>query len=167
MNNALNLLTVGNEFLRQAATPVTNFSDPSLQQFIDALISKTISAEGVGIAAPQVGNSSQLFIVASHPNSRYPDAPKMEPTPMLNPRIISHSDTLVEGIEGCLSVPGKRGLVFRYQTIEVEYYNRYGDYQKQVLTDFIARIFQHELDHLQGILFIDRTENFTQGFTSI
>jgi peptide deformylase len=83
----------------------------------------------------------------------------MQPTAMINPRIIAHSSEMVKGWEGCLSVPGIRGLVPRYQTIEVEYRDRYGNLQKQELTDFIARIFQHEYDHLEGLVFLDRVEN--------
>jgi len=113
----------------------------------------------VGIAAPQIAASYRLFIVASRPNARYPHAPEMQPTAMINPRIIANSSEMVKGWEGCLSVPGVRGLVPRYQTIQIEYTDRNGNLQKQELTDFIARIFQHEYDHLEGLVFLDRVEN--------
>jgi peptide deformylase len=83
----------------------------------------------------------------------------MPPTAMINPQIVTHSSEMVKGWEGCLSVPGIRGLVPRYQTIEVEYTDRNGNLQKQELTDFIARIFQHEYDHLEGLVFLDRVED--------
>jgi peptide deformylase len=118
-----------------------------------------VKANGVGIAAPQVAKSVRLFIVASRPNPRYPNAPEMEPTAMINPIIIAHSSEVVKGWEGCLSVPGIRGLVPRYQAITVEYTDRNGNLQQQELTDFVGRIFQHEYDHLDGIVFVDRLEN--------
>lgn len=78
---------------------------------------------------------------------------------MLNPKIIAHSSEVVKGWEGCLSIPGIRGTVLRYQAVEVEYTTRDGKLHRQELTDFVARIFQHELDHLDGIVFLDRLES--------
>ncbi|MEC4803422.1 MAG: peptide deformylase [Jaaginema sp. PMC 1079.18] len=138
------------------AQPVENFAAAWLQQLIDELIETAISSQGVGIAAPQVAQPYRLFIVASHPNFRYPQAPQMPPTPMLNPEIIAHSETITLGNEGCLSIPGKRGLVPRYAAVTVAYQDRYGNLQQQVFEGFVARIIQHELDHLDGILFVDR-----------
>ncbi len=155
----LEIAQVGNPILRQQAQCVTDITDEKLQQLIDTLLTTAMEAKGVGIAAPQVSQSYRLFIVCSHPNPRYPDAPLMEPKVMINPRLISHSEEIVKGWEGCLSVPGVRGLVPRYQKITVEYLDRYGQLYQQEFTDFVARIFQHELDHLNGILFIDRVEN--------
>ncbi|EAZ89320.1 peptide deformylase [Crocosphaera chwakensis] len=155
----LEIAQVGNPILRQQAQYVTDITDEKLQQLIDTLLTTAIDAKGVGIAAPQVSQSYRLFIVCSHPNSRYPDAPSMEPTVMINPCLVSHSEEMVKGWEGCLSVPGVRGLVSRYQKITVEYLDRYGKLHQQEFTDFVARIFQHELDHLNGILFIDRVNN--------
>ena len=132
---------------------------------IDELIATVAKANGVGIASPQVAESYRLFIVASRPNPRYPNAPTMEPTAMINPRIIAHSSEVVKGWEGCLSVPGIRGLVPRYQAIEVEYTSRDGKLHRQELTDFVARIFQHEYDHLDGIVFIDRVESTQELMT--
>ena len=155
----LEVAQLGNEILRYQAQSVNHIWDKNLQQLIDNLITTVIETNGVGIAAPQVSSSDRLFIVASRPNLRYPNAPKMEPTPMINPRIISHSEDMVKGWEGCLSVPGIRGLVPRYRVIEVEYLNRKGELQRQELTDFVARIFQHEYDHLEGLVFLDRVES--------
>jgi peptide deformylase len=152
------IIELGNPLLRQQAQQVNCVDDPALQQLIDDLLYTVKSAHGVGIAAPQVGESQRLFIVASRPNPRYPNAPEMEPTAMLNPRILSHSSETVKGWEGCLSIPGIRGKVPRYRAIEVEYLDRTGKLHKHELTDFVARIFQHELDHLDGIVFLDRLE---------
>ncbi|QSJ21152.1 peptide deformylase [Nostoc sp. UHCC 0702] len=153
------IIQLGNPILRQKAAWVENIHNESVQKLIDDLIATVAKANGVGIAAPQVAQSCRLFIVASRPNPRYPNAPEMEPTAMINPRIVDHSTEVVKGWEGCLSVPGIRGLVPRYQTIEIEYIDRQGKLQKQELTDFVARIFQHEYDHLDGIVFVDRLEN--------
>ncbi|WP_066382314.1 MULTISPECIES: peptide deformylase [unclassified Anabaena] len=158
MTNLPSIIQVGNPTLRRQAAPVENVHDPAMQKLIDDLIATAIQAHGVGIAAPQVAQSDCLFIVASRPNLRYPHAPTMEPTAMINPRIVAHSSEVVKDWEGCLSVPGIRGLVPRYQAIAVEYTDRYGQLQQQELTDFVARIFQHEFDHLNGVLFIDRVE---------
>ena len=84
---------------------------------------------------------------------------------MINPRLISHSEDRVKDWEGCLSVPGIRGLVSRYRVINVEYTNREGKLERQELTDFMARIFQHEYDHLEGIVFLDRVESTTDLMT--
>jgi peptide deformylase len=89
----------------------------------------------------------------------------MEPTAMINPRIIARSSEVVKGWEGCLSIPGIRGLVPRSQAVEVEYTSRDSQLQRQELTGFVARIFQHEYDHLDGIVFLDRVEN-TQDLMS-
>jgi peptide deformylase len=159
MSEKLSIIQLGNAILRQKANLIKNLQDQRLQKLIDDLITTTSKANGVGIAAPQVGESLRLFIVASRPNIRYPSAPEMEPTAMINPKIVDNSSEVIKGWEGCLSVPGIRGLVPRYQTIEIEYTDRNGKLQKQQLTDFVARIFQHEYDHLEGLVFLDRVEN--------
>lgn len=165
MTESLPITQLGNPILRQQAQLVDNVQDEHIQQLIDALIATAAASSGVGIAAPQVSESYRLFIVASRPNPRYPNAPAMEPTAMINPQIIAHSTDVVKGWEGCLSIPGIRGLVPRYQAIEVEYMTRYGQLHRQELTDFVARIFQHEYDHLDGIVFLDRVES-TQDMMS-
>ena len=165
MSEILEIIQLGNLILRQQAKPINNLADEWIQTLIDELIATVAKANGVGIASPQVGESYRLFIVASRPNPRYPNAPTMEPTAMINPRIIAHSTDIVKGWEGCLSVPGIRGLVPRYQAIEVEYTSRDGKLHRQELTDFVARIFQHEYDHLDGIVFIDRVESTQELMT--
>lgn len=165
MTQSLDIAQLGNPILRQSAQLVEKITDESIQQLIDSLIETAKSVNGVGIAAPQVSQSRRLFIVASRPNPRYPDAPVMEPIAMINPRIVAHSSEVVKDWEGCLSIPGIRGLVPRYQTIEIEYSDRTGNLQRQQLTNFVARIFQHELDHLDGIVFLDRVEATLDLFT--
>lgn len=159
MTKTTTIIQLGNSILRQIAQPIDNFADEKVQNLIDILIATAQSAKGVGIAAPQIAQSQRLFIVASHPNPRYPNAPTMEPTAMINPKIISYGEEIVKGWEGCLSIPGIRGLVPRYQQIAVEYTDRQGNTQYRELTGFVARIFQHELDHLDGIPFVDRLES--------
>ena len=159
MVEVLQIAKLGNEILRNQAQLINNIWDESLQKLIDDLIATVIATNGVGIAAPQVSQSDRLFIIASRPNLRYPNAPKMEPTAMINPQIISYSEEIIKGWEGCLSVPGIRGLVPRYRAVEVEYINRFGQVERQELTDFVARIFQHEYDHLEGLVFLDRVES--------
>ncbi|NEQ30924.1 MAG: peptide deformylase [Leptolyngbya sp. SIO4C5] len=159
MNQPLTIIQLGHPLLRQSARPVTDIASDRRQQLIDRLIVTAQQAQGVGIAAPQVAHSDRLFIVASHPNARYPKAPTMPPTAMINPEIVAHGEQQVKAWEGCLSLPGIRGQVPRYSEIEVVYWDRHGDRQRQVLTGFVARIFQHELDHLNGLVFLDRVES--------
>ncbi len=155
----LEIIQLGHPLLRSHAQVVDNIQNQSIQNLIDDLITTVGQASGVGIAAPQVAESHRLFIIASRPNPRYPTAPTMEPTAMINPKILAHSNEVEKGWEGCLSIPGIRGWVPRYQAIEVEYTDRNGKLRKQELTDFVARIFLHEYDHLDGIVFLDRLES--------
>lgn len=150
---------LGNPVLRSMARPVENVQSDRIQKLIDDLMATVAPAHGVGIAAPQIAESYRLFIVASRPSLRYPQAPEMEPTAMINPRIIARSEEMVKDWEGCLSVPGIRGLVPRHRAIEIEYSDRFGKLHRRKLTDFVARIFQHEYDHLEGIVFVDRVES--------
>ncbi len=155
----LTVYQLGNPKLREIAQPIANICDREIQNLIDEMLVTLTESKGVGLAAPQIGRSLQLVIVASHPNQRYPHAPQMEPTEMINPKIISYSGETEKGWEGCLSVPMIRGLVPRDRQIEVEYTDRQGDRKIAQLTDFVARIFQHEYDHLEGKVFLDRVEN--------
>lgn len=156
---SLTIIQLGDPRLRAKAQPVTQVHLPEIQRLIDTLIMTATDTNGVGIAAPQIAESKRLFILASRPNLRYPHAPSMEPTAIINPRIVTQSDEIEKGWEGCLSIPGIRGLVPRHKQIEVEYVNRDGDRQRAILTDFVARIFQHEYDHLDGKVFLDRVES--------
>ena len=165
MAEILEIAELGNPVLRQKAEAIESVQDEKIQGLIEDLLATVKQSNGVGIAAPQVARSLQLMIVASRPNPRYPNAPEMEPTAILNPRILSHSTEIVKGWEGCLSVPGIRGFVPRYQAIEIEYCDRAGKIQKMEMTDFVARIFQHEYDHFNGLVFLDRVESTTDLIT--
>lgn len=159
MATPLAIAQLGDPVLRQAAEPIQDVQAPWVQTLINDLLNTLYQSKGVGIAAPQVASSHQLLVIASYPNARYPHAPTMEPIALLNPRLVSHSDTQVKDWEGCLSIPGIRGLVPRYREVEVEYCDRHGSLQRQVFTDFVARIFQHEFDHLNGQVFLDHVES--------
>ena len=150
---------LGQPVLRQVANRITDLREPALQALIDDMLVTVADASGVGIAAPQVFEPLSLFIVASRPNVRYPQAPEMEPTAMINPVILWQSDEKEDGWEGCLSIPGLRGLVPRHRRIGVSYLTRRGDLCEAEYADFLARVFQHEFDHVQGTVFIDRVEN--------
>jgi peptide deformylase len=166
MTNQLRQISkLGDPVLRQVASPIEAIQSPEIQRLIDDLIETVRQSNGVGIAAPQVGESMQLMIVASHPTPRYPHAPTMAPIALINPKILRHSMQMVKDWEGCLSVPGQRGLVPRYLSVEVAYLDRTGQPQQIELTGFVARIFQHEYDHFQGIVFLDRVENTTEIIT--
>ena len=155
---------LGEPILRRRAQPVEQI-DSEVLELIDRLITTAVASQGVGIAAPQISQPYRIFIVASHPSDRYPNAPTMEPTAMINPRIVACGREIAKDWEGCLSVPNTRGLVPRYRQIEVEYTTKTGAVVRTVLTNFVARIFQHELDHLDGIVFTDRILNHQDLYT--
>lgn len=144
------------DILRNIAKPVQNISSEDIQNLIDRLMFTCEKAKGMGIAAPQIFQSKQIFIMSSHPNERYPDAPVMVPVAVINPKIIWQSHDFEKDWEGCLSVPDIRGLVLRSRTINVTYTNRYDEKIEAEYHGFLARLFQHEYDHLKGILFIDK-----------
>jgi peptide deformylase len=150
---------LGQPVLRRVAGKVADPADPAVQSLIDDMLATVAEADGVGIAAPQVHEPLSLFIVASRPNPRYPHAPGMAPTAMINPELLWVSDEQDKGWEGCLSIPGLRGLVPRHRRIGVCYLTRTGEVREEEYRDFIARVFQHEFDHVQGMVFIDRVED--------
>lgn len=158
-------IQLGNPILRQIAQPVQSIATAEIQGLIDQMIDVLKCSNGVGIAAPQIGVSRRVMVVASHPNPRYPYAPQMDPTPMINPQLLRYEGKPVKDWEGCLSVPDQRGLVPRYPTVEVSYCDRQGQQHRQTLVGFVARIFQHELDHLNGKVFLDRVECAEDLFT--
>ena len=158
-SNAYTLVKLGNEILKHKAIAVDNILSTECQQLIETMMTAVDEAGGVGIAAPQIQHGVRIFIMCSKPNRRYPDAPLMTPTAIINPEILHHSTKKVKGWEGCLSVPKLRGFVPRYEHISVKYFDRQGQVQHREFDGFIARIFQHELDHLNGLTFIDRLES--------
>ena len=151
----IQVVQLGQPILRAKAKPVRDVTAAEMQEIIENLLATCADFNGVGIAAPQIDESARIFIVASHPSPRYPKAPMMKPTPMINPKIVERSRTKKKDWEGCLSIPGLRGLVLRHTWVRVEYTDRKGKLHKAHYSDFPARIFQHELDHLNGIVFTD------------
>lgn len=152
----LPIALIGESILGQTAIKVDDFN-AELAHLAEQMSSSMVAANGVGIAAPQVHSPLALFIMASRPNERYPDAPHMAPEVVVNPRILHASSDLIAGEEGCLSLPGQRLTIQRHKTIEVRYQNLQGEWYQAELTGFIARIFQHEFDHLQGITLLERS----------
>ncbi len=150
---------LGHPILRQVAEPVTTVAAPSVQSLIDDMLATVADVNGVGLAAPQVYESLRIFIIASRPNARYPRAPEMDPFAVVNPEIVLRSEETVKDWEGCLSIPGIRGLVPRSRAIRSRYMTRDGLIREEEFSDFVARIFQHELDHLDGTVFLDRLES--------
>jgi peptide deformylase len=150
---------LGHPVLRTVASPVILPASEATRTLIDDMLATLRDADGVGIAAPQVYESVAIFIVASRPNPRYPDAPIMEPEVVINPEIVDRSDELVKGWEGCLSIPGIRGNVSRHRSIRARYQTAAGLVVEREFRDFVARIVQHEDDHLHGIVFLDRLES--------
>jgi peptide deformylase len=159
------LLPRDHALLKQIAKAVPDLFEVQFQSFIDALIVCGEINQGVGIASPQVGSSLRMFIMASKPNSRYPDAPPMQPTAIINPTVLWRSEEQLKGWEGCLSVPGLRGQVPRSRSIRATWYDRFGVFHEQTFTDFMARLFQHEFDHLEGILYPDRMHTSDQAIS--
>lgn len=142
--------------LKAAAVADSEFNSEWLNQLAAALHATMILKNGVGIAAPQVYVSKRVIIVASRANPRYPDAPDMQPVVMINPEILELSSETCLGEEGCLSVPDERGQVARAQRIKVRYYTLQGEPVEASYEGFPARIVQHEVDHLDGVLFVER-----------
>ncbi|HEY6873136.1 MAG TPA: peptide deformylase [Geobacteraceae bacterium] len=147
---------LGHPVLREPVRSVTDPRDPAIRSLIDDMLATVADVDGVGIAAPQVYEPLALFIVASRPTPRYPHAPETKPTAMINPELLWASDETDAGWEGCLSVPGIRGSVQRHRRVRVRYLTLEGDIREEEYEGFLARIFQHEFDHINGLVFLDR-----------
>ena len=154
------IVTLPEPVLRRKARPVSNFDD-NLQTLIDDMIDTMREAPGVGLAAPQVGISDRLIVVeyADPPDVEEEDEHK-EVKPklyvMINPVIVKTSEEKVTGVEGCLSIPGLVGEVERFAMVQVKGLNRRGQPMKVKAEGWLARIFQHEIDHINGVVFPDR-----------
>ncbi len=153
---SLSICQIGDPILAQPATSVLDVHDPAIQKLITTMMVTVKEVHGVGLSAPQVGVSIQAMIIASRPNLRYPHAPDIDPFAVINPQVLQQSDDDEWGWEGCLSIPDQRGLVKRSQSIVVEYTTTKGQQVVAEWTGFVARIFQHEYDHLHGRLFLDQ-----------
>lgn len=163
--SVLDIVTRENPVLRQAAAPVTEWT-PALQTLIDDMIATMHAAHGVGLAAPQVAQPLRLAVIETPPD--YDEAGEEVPDSrqlyvIINPEVVWESRKMVDGVEGCLSIPGYLGEVERHHAIRVQARDRFGRKQRLALNGWTARIFQHEIDHLNGILYTDRLtapENF-------
>lgn len=158
MSTILPVAQRGERILTATAAEVarTELNSPWLKELAAAMYATMLERNGVGIAAPQVYVSKRVIIVASRPNPRYPDAPEMDALVMVNPEILEKSELTVLGEEGCLSVPDERGQVARAQMIKLRYLTLDSEVVETSFSGFPARIVQHEVDHLDGVLFIER-----------
>ncbi|OZI77751.1 peptide deformylase [Bordetella genomosp. 12] len=162
------ILKMGDPRLLRVAAPVEDFGSPALRQLIEDMFETMVEANGVGLAAPQIGVDLQLVIFGFERNPRYPDAPAVPLTVLCNPVITPLSDEMEDGWEGCLSVPGLRGLVPRYRHIRYQGRDPDGQPIDRQASDFHARVVQHECDHLIGRLYPSRIQDFSKfGFTEI
>lgn len=163
------ILKMGDPRLLRVAQPVTEFDTDALHLLISDMFETMHAANGAGLAAPQIGADLQLVVFGtSQINPRYPDAPLVPRTVLLNPLITPLSTDEESDWEGCLSVPGLRGLVPRFSHIRYTGFDPYGDPVERVANGFHARVVQHECDHLIGKLYPMRIRDFTQfGFTEV
>lgn len=149
------IVTIGDEILRKEAHKVKKF-DKELHRLLDDMIETLRDAPGVGLAAPQVNVPDRVIVVELAEDEDDPKSAKVYE--FVNPEIVFQSDEEVEGEEGCLSIPHIVGDVWRSQRVVVKGQDRNGKSQKVEASDWLARVFQHEVDHLNGVLFIDRVE---------
>jgi peptide deformylase len=162
------ILKMGDPRLLRVAPPVTTFDTPELHALVADMFDTMAAANGAGLAAPQIGVDLQLVIFGFERNERYPDAPPVPKTVLLNPVITPLDDALEEGWEGCLSVPGLRGVVPRHARIRYTGFDVAGRRIEREAEGFHARVVQHECDHLIGRLYPTRMTDLTKlGFTSV
>jgi peptide deformylase len=162
------ILKMGDPRLLRVAEPVREFNTPGLEALIADMFETMHAANGAGLAAPQIGVNLQLVIFGFKHNERYPDAPEVPETVLINPVLTPLSDEMEEGFEGCLSVPGLRGSVPRYTSLHYEGFDAHGGRISREVQGFHARVVQHEVDHLLGILYPMRIRDFSRfGFTEV
>lgn len=163
------ILKMGDPRLLRVAQPVTGFDTDELHLLISDMFDTMRAVNGAGLAAPQIGVDLQLVIFGTDTvNPRYPDAPVVPRTVLLNPLITPLGPEEEDGWEGCLSVPGLRGLVPRLSRIRYSGFDQYGDAIERTVDGFHARVVQHECDHLIGKLYPMRIRDFSQfGFTEV
>ena len=162
------VLRMGDPVLLQKAAPVERFDTPELHALIQDMKDTMADMNGAGIAAPQIGVSQRVVIFGIEHNPRYPDADEVPFTVLINPVIEPIGNDMEEGWEGCLSVPGMRGIVPRYTHLRYTGFDQFGNPIDRTVDDFHARVVQHECDHLDGILYPMRIEDLTRfGFTDV
>ncbi|HKY01523.1 MAG TPA: peptide deformylase [Burkholderiales bacterium] len=147
------VLKMGDPRLLQEASKVDAFDTPALHALLQDMRDTMAHLSGAGLAAPQIGVGLQVVIFGVHPSDRYPESEEVPDTVLINPVLTAPSDEIVEGWEGCLSVPGMRGLVPRYKKIRYQGYDEKGNVIDRSVEGFHAIVVQHETDHLHGILY--------------
>jgi peptide deformylase len=156
---------MGHPVLRERARPVEKFATPELRDLLQDMQDTMAAKNGAGLAAPQIGVSQRIVIFGVQSNSRYPDAEEVPFTVLVNPKIVLLSKEVEEGWEGCLSVPGMRGLVPRYTRLRYTGFDGEGNPIDRIAEGFHARVVQHECDHLDGILYPQRMTDMSRfGF---
>ena len=162
------ILKMGDPRLLEDSKPIKDLNAIDLDQLIQDMIDTMEANDGAGLAAPQIGINIQLVIFGFKKNDRYPDAEEVPFTVLINPKITPMDDELEDGWEGCLSVPGLRGVVPRYKKISYQGIDQYGKKIERNVDGFHARVVQHECDHLFGILYPMRIKDFTKfGFHEV
>jgi peptide deformylase len=162
------ILKMGDQRLLRVAPPVRQFDTPELHALVADLFETMHAVHGAGLAAPQIGVDLQVVIFGFGKNQRYPDAPAVPETVLVNPVLTPLSDDMEEGFEGCLSVPGLRGSVPRCTRLRYEGVDQFGQPIRREVEGFHARVVQHEVDHLLGILYPMRIRDFSRfGFTEV
>ena len=162
------VLRMGEPLLLEKAQPVTAFNTPELHALIQDMQDTMNAMDGAGIAAPQIGVSLQVVIFGVGSNPRYPDAEQVPYTVLINPTLKPVGDEIEEGWEGCLSVPGLRGVVPRYTRLNYTGFDQFGNAIDRLVSGFHARVVQHECDHLAGILYPMRITDLTKfGYTDV
>ncbi len=160
------IVRMGDPLLLKVADLITDFNTPELNALVGDLIDTMQALNGAGIAAPQIGVSQQVVIFGGFKSSRYPDVPEIPFTVLCNPTLTLLGDEIEEDWEGCLSVPGMRGLVPRQRKLRYQGYDAQGQQIDRTVTDFHARVVQHECDHLFGILYPMRIQDLRNfGFS--
>lgn len=153
------VLKMGERSLLEKSIKVEEFNTPELDALINDMWDTMVAKDGAGLAAPQIGVSLRVVIFGYENNPRYPDAPSVPQTILINPTIDVTSDQMDEAWEGCLSVPEMRGLVPRFTNIKYSGFDQKGNPIERMAADFHARVVQHECDHLDGILYPMRIED--------
>ena len=162
------VLRMGEPLLLEKAQVITRFDTPELHALIQDMQDTMTAMNGAGIAAPQIGVSLQVVIFGVGSNPRYPDAEQVPYTVLINPTLSFIGDEIESDWEGCLSVPGMRGIVPRYTRLHYKGFDQYGNAIDRLVSGFHARVVQHECDHLSGILYPMRITDLSQfGYTDV
>ena len=162
------VLRMGDPRLLERASAVGKFDTPELHALLADMQDTMVALDGAGLAAPQIGVGLQVVIFGIEHNPRYPDAEVVPHTVLINPVLTPLDDDMEDGWEGCLSVPGMRGVVPRYTRLRYQGYDQYGKLIERSVDGFHARVVQHECDHLIGVLYPMRIRDLSRfGFTDV